>query len=154
MYTATRVEAASITECLTRDHQDLEVLLHRTHEAVRRGELAVARVCLAEFQGFLRYHLSIEEELVFPVVERTLHGAHRDMERLRRDHRAIDEHVSGMSAALVLGDLAAFAVQHLALVTLFAQHHERERQAMYPAIDRALDDVARRRIVEHLRVLL
>lgn len=144
----------TITECLKADHLRLDRLLDETFETVARGDLRGARVRFPEFARHLRDHMRFEEEFMFPIVERTICAAEGPICVMRRDHREIEDRLAGMQAALYLGDLAALRAEHEALVMTLENHNGREERVLYPAIDRVLDDAARARLVDDIRLHL
>lgn len=154
MLTAPPAIPGSITSCLKSDHDRLDRLLEETVSVLERRDLRALRLRFPELARQLRDHMRFEEEFMFPIVERTLCNAEGPTCVMRRDHQEIEDRLAGMTAALYLGDLAAFRDEHLALTLSLENHNGREERVLYPAIDRILDDDARARLVEDIRLHL
>jgi iron-sulfur cluster repair protein YtfE (RIC family) len=154
MLTSPREIPETITECLKADHDRLDRLLEETVAVLERGDLRGLRLRFPEFARHLRDHMRFEEDFMFPVVERTLCHAEGPICVMRRDHREIEDRLAAMAAALYLGDTTAFRDEHLALVMSLENHNGREERVLYPAIDHILDDAARARLVEEIRLHL
>jgi hemerythrin-like domain-containing protein len=143
----------SAAACLEADHARLDGLRALVLEAVEERELELAQVYLSQLSAVLRCHLRVEEDLVFPILERSVCHV-GPVCVLRREHRDLEDRLTAMSAALDLGDTCALLDEHQAFVELLENHRGREERLLYPAIDRILDPVARAQLVRHIRMLL
>jgi iron-sulfur cluster repair protein YtfE (RIC family) len=154
MLIAPRESPDTVTACLRSDHERLDRLLEEIESAGERRDLAGIELRFPAFARHLRDHMRFEEEYMFPVVEQALCSAEGPIAVMRHDHQEIEDRLAAMSAAIYLRDLAAFAAEHETLLWILSNHNGREERVLYPAIDRMLDDAARARMVEHIRLNL
>jgi hypothetical protein len=125
-------------------HDDLERALAAHQEALVGLDLARAAAHLATYDRLLRAHIAEEERYVLPTYAAKVPGA-ADIELYRGEHRRFEaflEELRERTAALgALADPRAAVVAVLdreaVLKNVLLHHDLRERNALYPALDRA-----------------
>jgi hemerythrin-like domain-containing protein len=131
---------------LLKCHTDLGTHLQRHLQATVLGDLASARASFHEFACLLHGHSLSEDELIFPAfVEAGLEEVGCNLELLSKEHtkirRLVQEAKDRIFAAEATLDadtrIAWIESMHL-LKEVLAHHDARERNALLPALDRAL----------------
>jgi hypothetical protein len=124
-------------------HEDLDRALAAHQEALVGLDLGRAAEALAEYDRLLRAHIREEEKYVLPLYESLVPGA-CDIDIYKGEHRRFEaflDELRGRVAALAGVDrprAAAVAIfDREAVLKQVLQHHDlRERNALYPALDR------------------
>ncbi len=131
-----------ISSYLTEDHRRCDHLLAACEAAVSAAAWAAADEAAAGFRDALLRHFALEEDVLFPEVERASPAAAGPTGVMRMEHRQmrylLDELVSAVRArdrAACLGNLETL---HL----LGQQHNVKEEGILYPLADDALTDSA------------
>jgi hemerythrin-like domain-containing protein len=137
-------------------HGRLEELFLRHQEALLELEVESAAERLQAFERELRAHMRVEEELLLPVYRRAgqipggpvefFTGEHRKMlEFLARFNTALDQ-LKERPADLTRRVLKLFDEQ-ATFKNLFLHHDLRERNILFPALDRVTTEEERRELL-------
>ncbi len=142
----------TITDALADDHRRLEDLRERAEDALRTGGRGEATSLFAEFDRGLRHHIRVEEELLFPALERES-GLRREFGPIGvmiAEHRAIE----GLLERLVRefsGEAAADGAPMGQLSAMLEAHDAKEEMVLYPMADRTIGAAERESIVAKIR---
>lgn len=141
----------SVTTYLAADHDRLDAILVEVCHEIEGGRAAAASARFGDFHRGLRRHIRIEEELVFPFFDLRSGMSGGPTAVMREEHRAIEQALVRMDAALVAGDDEAFRAGVVELRQVLGDHNEREERVLYPMTDRMLSDSERVVFVQRLR---
>ncbi len=144
------IESSTVTGWLTNDHDRLDVLLAEVSALVEDGDLARGRTCFREFDRGLERHLRLEEELLFPRLERLAATAAGVTRVLHDDHRTIARSAAVTRGAVERGDPAGFRAAVRAMLMVLRDHFAREEEALFPTMDRALGRSERAELVQRM----
>jgi hemerythrin-like domain-containing protein len=138
-------------------HEQLNELFLQHQEALLHAEIAMAAQRLREYERELLAHMQVEEELLLPVYERAGRIAGGPVEFFTGEHRRMREFLQRFAAALeeLKKDPAELSRR---LIRLFdeeavykqlAEHHDaRERNLLFPALDRVTSAEERRALLK------
>jgi len=141
----------TVMHYLADDHDRLDGLFADAVRLVEAGDHAMAGPTLASFVAGLVRHIRLEEEVLFPRFEHATGMVSGPTTVMRREHRLIENVLTGLTEALEAGDRAAFAALRGELLAILEPHNEKEEAVIYPMTDAALDDEARGLLVAELR---
>lgn len=135
---------------LLKSHTDLGSHLKQHLHATVLGDLEAARAAFLEFQVLLHGHSLSEDELIFPAfVDAGLEEIGCNLELLSKEHAKIRKLVKEAADRIFAADVELDAETRVAWVEslhllkeVLAHHDARERNALLPALDRALDPAA------------
>ena len=149
-YTAGRVEDAmeasaaveggfgSVTSYLACDHHRLDEALQSVSSAVGSGRFAEAASRCERFESDLLRHLSVEEELIFPVFEARSGLMNGPTEAMRSEHRQVRMALALMRRGLLQSDAIAYGDGVRFLESVLPDHNAKEEHILYPALDSLL----------------
>lgn len=132
--------SSHISKYLERDHERLENLL-KQYMAVRHEDFDRAAEYFQLFKEGLLRHMIWEEEILFPLFERTMGipGGGGPMRLIRIEHRMIETYLEQVHDQIKLRNpYADDAVRKLA--ETLEEHSRREERAFYPAFDQAIGE--------------
>jgi len=144
----------TITEALAADHRRLENLRERAEDALRTGGGGEAARLFAEFDRGLRHHIRVEEELLFPALERD-GGVRRDFGPIGvmlAEHRAIEgllERLAREFSGQAADDTPGAPMGQLS--AMLKAHDAKEEMVLYPMADRTIAEAERESIVARIR---
>jgi hemerythrin-like domain-containing protein len=126
----------TITSFLTEDHSRCDDLWTRTEDAVQaqRG----ARDAWNAFRTAIDRHFRMEEEALFPALERAVGGRFPPVGVMLMEHRQMRELFTQLDAAIAAGDVDEFSGLSQTLLIVMEQHNLKEQNILYPTADRAL----------------
>jgi iron-sulfur cluster repair protein YtfE (RIC family) len=142
-------DSTSITARLSADHARLDALLMDVCRMVTDGELERADYVFGDFYEGLLAHIALEEQILFPVFERTTGIFKGPTQVMRYEHDQIRTALGQMRSALDHFDAKAFEKGRRALTAILPSHDHKEERVLYPAMDRAIapaerEDILRR----------
>ncbi|MFN7974317.1 MAG: hemerythrin domain-containing protein [Acidobacteriota bacterium] len=118
------------------DHDRLDHLLEGFQQMLA-DKAPDAQRTFIELRTGLLHHIRVEEELLFPIVDRAPTPA-IPLERLRREHDAVKVALKDMAARLLEGaDVLPIALD---LQRVIGAHNSCEERLFYPAIDARLPE--------------
>ena len=131
--------AAGVGAYLRWDHLRLSLVFQRAIERARTGRWESARQAWAVYAEGMRRHLRLEEELVFPVLERKYsNGAPRITTPLRLQHHEIGTMVAETAEAIAAQDASRLVELADELLALLIGHERLEEEGVYPQCDHLL----------------
>ncbi|MHC4823063.1 MAG: hemerythrin domain-containing protein [Planctomycetota bacterium] len=141
---------------LLKSHTDLGTHLQRHLQATVLGDLSSARAAFHEFASLLHGHSLSEDEIIFPAfVEAGLEEIGCNLELLSKEHTKIrrlvqeaKDRINAADAALDADTRIAWVESLHLLKEVLAHHDARERNALLPALDRALSAEAAEELAE------
>ena len=147
--------AGTISEVLVHDHRRLEELRDRAGRALRTGNSGEAAGVFAQFDKGLRHHIRVEEELLFPALERE-GGLRRDFGPtgvMIAEHRTIEGLLERLAREFsgAAGTESAGAAAMDQLTAILEAHDAKEEMVLYPMADRVIGEAGRDSIVAKLR---
>lgn len=118
------------------DHQRCDALWAELEGA----DDAVVTARWKEFEGAMRRHFAMEEEVLFPAFEDAtgMHGA-GPTTVMRMEHAQMKGLLDQMRAAVERGDVQGALNQGDTLLMLVQQHNVKEESVLYPMADQALE---------------
>lgn len=140
-------------------HRRISELLLSHQEALLDLDLVRARVSFERFEAALRDHAGEEEELLLPVYARAGAVPGGAAELFRGEHRKMLEiaaRIAGALRGLEPGDpglrrrVLSLFDEEAVLKSLLAHHDERERNILYPTLDRVTTAAQRRELLSRL----
>jgi len=145
----------SVSSLLGVDHERLDGILGETKRHVGAGSRQEAARRFADFREGLERHIVLEEEVLFPVLEKltgmTDGGPTAVM---RAEHREI-RRLLGEVASILEGESEGDTVAPMAALTgILLAHNGKEERILYPMADRALADAPERsEVMDRVRAL-
>jgi hemerythrin-like domain-containing protein len=137
----------TIGECLGQDHRRIDKLLADLCAMVGDSELERADHSMGDFDAALRRHIRIEEDLLFPLVESRFAWP---VAMMKREHREIFGWTEELKDSLARLERGPASTALAELTQIFGQHHVKEEEILYPAIDRVLSADERRALLEQI----
>lgn len=130
----------TISTYLERDHRerDQQYLEAEQHASCGRWQEAGAE--FGAYRQALELHMTMEEKVVFPALERALGGNNGPTSVMRNEHAHLRQVAASMSAALAAQDSDLFFNQADMLRLLMRQHNLKEESILYPMAERVLAD--------------
>ena len=145
-------QAWSIADFMGAEHRRLDDLWKDCSQEMKARNPGRIQSCLAEYLMGLRYHIRIEEEILFPAFEART-GMHRAgptavMRREHREIRAVLERLAALARGQDCGTIAE-AVQDEGLdpSPLLISHDAKEDTVLCPMSDHILDQDERRDLI-------
>lgn len=125
---------------LERDHRerDQQYLQAEQHASCGRWDEAGAE--FDDYRQALELHMTMEEKVVFPALERALGGNGGPTSVMRNEHVHLRDVAARMSEALAARDSDLFFNQADMLRLLMRQHNLKEESILYPMAERVLAD--------------
>jgi hemerythrin superfamily protein len=144
--------AAGLGAYLRWDHVRLALLFQRAVDRARLDRWASARQSWALYSEGITRHLRIEEDVVFPVLEREYaNGTLRVTAPLRLQHREIVAGAAEIAEAIGAQDAPRLLEQADALSALLIGHERLEEEGVYPKCDHLLTAEERARMLDQIR---
>lgn len=146
----------TVSDYLHWDHRRLDALLEASQSFVSAGSCDRAAACFAEFRTGLVRHIRMEEEVLFPVFERsTGFGKEGPAAVMRAEHVEILHLLEEMWGCLAGPDTdpSRFGSLRMALLAVLGDHNEKEEHVVYPLTDRALLPGQRQDLVRRMQAV-
>ncbi len=132
----------TVNQYYTDDHEHLHAALRR-FQSLKAGEPGEAAAVFQAFKSDLERHILWEERILFRWYDQQLgHLRNCLTASLRRDHGQILGYLDEISRKLAQGNIAT-GDEEACLETLLQLHNQKEEQALYPAMDKILNDEQR-----------
>ncbi|MFP5390388.1 MAG: hemerythrin domain-containing protein [Gammaproteobacteria bacterium] len=128
----------TICEHLARDHAHCDQLFGQACADVRAGRWSEAGVSAAALAHALRFHLDVEEQLVFGAFDEAFCDAASPTRWLRIEHQRLLGVLVRVEHSVAARDGAAFFKHAATLRAMLQYHHEKEEAAFYPMAERVL----------------
>lgn len=123
----------------TADHRHCDELWAKVEAAADGGDPKEAAKALAEFDAAMRLHLEMEEEILFPAIERAMnmHGM-GPTQMMRMEHAQMRGVLDTMARAAATGAVDGVLDHGDTLMMLIQQHNLKEEGILYPMAERGL----------------
>lgn len=138
---------ATVSECLSADHDRLDLALLEVIKLVSARRFNDARPRLSSFAFELRRHIYLEDDLVYPRFEQLTGMIDGATVVMRDEHRAIEHHLAGMIDAAMRDDRDGFDAEQEAMVAVLSDHTAREEAQLYATLDARLPGADRDALV-------
>lgn len=145
----------SVTSLLEADHERLDGILAEVKQHVGAASHQQAAERFAAFREGLERHIVLEEEVLFPLLEKSTGvadaGPTAVMRTEHREIRSLLGEVDSLLGGRIEGDTLATMA---ALTGILVAHNGKEERILYPMTDRALADSPERSgVIERVRAL-
>lgn len=146
------VAPKSVTRVMQEHHQLLDELLALTRVAAENESFAQARQTLAWFRIEIDKHIRVEEQLLFPLLERATGSSGGSTSLRRAEHRHINAALDRIDLALAEGvDIDEEIIE---LMALLRAHDLKEEQMLHPLSERMVADDQQEALFEGANRLL
>lgn len=140
------------SEYLTWDHRRLDAILERVQAQVGGGDLAAAARLFGEFAAGLDHHIVMEEEVLFPLLEKRAPMAMGPTRVMRHEHVEIRRLLREITEALGAASADGFARAKAELEEVLGAHNMKEEHILYPMSDQTAGGASERaELVRHLQ---
>ena len=129
---------STIKDFLEADHVRCDRLFACVGEAVERGDWSWAGVAVEAFGAALSHHLRIEEELLFPALEKANANLAGPTTVMRTEHAHLRSIADAAIAALQAHDKDGFMAAADTMQIMNGQHNLKEESMLYPTADHVL----------------
>jgi DUF438 domain-containing protein len=129
---------SSISQYLEHDHQYCDDLYMQAEEHVAETRLAEGAAALQRFMLAFELHLTREEHLLFPELEKHLGSQGGPTAVMRMEHEQMRAILRQMLGAIEHADIDSFFDYADHLRMLMRQHNLKEENVLYPMADRIL----------------
>lgn len=132
--------ANSVAEYLGQDHRCLDAVFADVKRALAAWDLDSARAGFREFREGLERQMEVEEQVLFPCLERLAGtAAGGSIHAMRMEHGEIRRLLADVAACLEDVAEAGHATPVAELTARIYAHNGKEERIVYPAADRALE---------------
>lgn len=122
-------------------HEACDDLFVAVESAVAAGDWDRAEDQWTRFESSMREHFAIEEEILFPEVERCSGMTEGPTQVMRMDHDQMRALLDALASLVASRDQSGFLGQGETMMLMIQQHNMKEEQVLYPMADSVLDDV-------------
>jgi hemerythrin len=109
-----------------KEHSELDRLVEVLTETMSGGRMAAARAALEDLFEAMEAHLSVEEDVYFPLVEKLAHAHIPLLREARLAHLELRGNLEEMRDHLSQGELDAARRALVALLDRFREHEQTE----------------------------
>ncbi len=150
-FTARTPQPRTVNGYLGWDHRRMEGLLAQGSALAHGDDWAGAQAKLDAYADALLRHADVEGEILFPAYEKLSGGlADSPTAMMRHEHAEIRAAVHDLAHAAGQRDLAALQSAMDRLDAIAPEHHAKEEEILFPAMDEALQPADREALVERL----
>lgn len=140
----------TLSSYLAWDHAQIEAKLSDVKVLVDDGAIEDAEERVRDIRVRLLRHIRLEEQLVFPLLEKRTGRFSGPTVVMRHEHVRIQGELAEMNEALARRDRSAFTAASIRLDALLPSHNLKEERFLYPVIDASLADRERRELLLRL----
>lgn len=126
-----------VREFLGEDNRRLDSILRNAARLAHDGSFAAALRSFGEFRCGLARHIEMEEQVLFPALERLTGRSGGPTAVLKMEHLEIQRLIAAIGASLRAEDLAGVLDKLPELATRLEEHNAKEENVLYPTVDRA-----------------
>jgi hemerythrin-like domain-containing protein len=138
----------NILEYMSGEHERCDVLFANAEQAAAKGHWDEARKLFSDFAKELENHFTIEEQKLFPTVERAMGNTGGPIAVMRMEHSQMRELLENSIELIEQQDRDGFLGASETLLVLMQQHNMKEEQIVYPMTDRILGEDTRQVLSE------
>lgn len=128
----------TITQTLSAEHSYCDQLFTQTEEKVANKQWEQASTHFVAFKMAMERHFTMEERILFPVVEERTDQTTGPTAVMRMEHQQMRQVFDEMDRALTQQDSEQYLGLSETLLVLMQQHNAKEQQILYPMSDHIL----------------
>jgi len=128
----------TIPEYMTNKHEKCDEHFATAEQQVSKGNWEEANTAFNEFLNATERHFSMEEEVLFRHIERTMGDSGGPIAVMRMEHSQMRSLLQTMAETLEKKDKDGFLGDAETLLILMQQHNMKEEQIVYPMAERIL----------------
>ncbi len=128
----------TIAHTLSHDHSRCDQLFAKAEESVAKNDWERATTNFANFKAAMERHFTMEEEVLFPTVEKRIGQQIGPTQVMRMEHQQMRQVFSDMEESLTQQDSDEYLGLSETLLMLMQQHNGKEEHMLYPLSDRVL----------------
>lgn len=135
----------SIARKFLEDHAQMDELMER-YRKYKEIDIEQAARYFSDFVRLLKHHMSVEDEIVFPVFDSRCQKPMAGLtETLRAQHKHIITHLAAIQSKLLRNDMNT-EVEEVSLMRALTEHEKDEDSGLYPVLDQILTEGEQRMI--------
>ena len=124
---------AGLADFFTQDHQDCDTRWAELEEQLDSADEATAQKLWQAFEGGMRRHLAMEEDILFPAFDsRSGMGGGGPTAMMRMEHQQMRGLLDQIGASIASGDTEEALDIGDTLLMLIQQHNIKEEGMLYP----------------------
>lgn len=133
-----------------RDHERLDKVFKDYLDAKRKDPVT-AKKLFSEFKYGLIRHIAWEEDTLFNIFENKMSMNNGPTTVMRQEHELINDCLKKINHKLENNDFNNDEIE-LELLSQLKVHNEKEEFILYPSIDRCLNDIELKKILDQFRM--
>lgn len=141
-----------ISEYMSSDHHRCDNLFATAEEAAESGDWQKITDDLKVFLGSMHHHFAMEEDVLFPAIEKHIGMSMGPTQIMRMEHKQMRQLFDALTHAVENRDKDDYLGQTETLLVLMQQHNLKEEQILYRMADDVLENDATQ-IIGHLKAL-
>lgn len=130
----------SILDYMTKQHGKCDEHFATAELQVSKGNWQEANATFNEFVNMTERHFTMEEQVLFRHIERTMGSSGGPVAVMRMEHSQVRELLKNMTELFEQKDRDGFLGAAETLLILMQQHNMKEEQILYPMAERILGD--------------
>lgn len=127
-----------ISEYMSTDHHRCDDLFATAEEAAASGDWEKIAGELKTFLDSMRHHFAMEEDVLFPAIEKHIGMSMGPTQIMRMEHQQMRQLFEALALAVEKRDKDDYLGQADTLLVLMQQHNLKEEQILYRMADDAL----------------
>ncbi len=128
----------TIVQTLSQDHSRCDQLFAKAEESVAKTDWKRANTDFANFRAAMERHFTMEEEVLFPTIEKRAGQRIGPIRVMRMEHQQMREVFVEMEESVTQQDSDEYLGLSETLLMLMQQHNGKEEHMLYPLSDRVL----------------
>jgi len=140
----------TISEYMSSDHHRCDDLFATAEEAAASGDWEKIAGELKTFLESMRRHFAMEEDILFPAIEKHIGMSMGPTQIMRMEHQQMRQLFDALAQAVEKRDKDDYLGQTDTLLVLMQQHNLKEEQILYRMADEALASDAAQ-MIAHLK---
>ena len=138
-------EYSTISEVMLKHHYRIDKLFHELDNEINQKSESFPDT-FYKFKGELEKHFFIEEKAIFQLCNSENEESNEIREQLLKEHNILRSKLDTMEIELITkGEIDIYGFRKLLL-----KHKDFENQIFYPRVDRELDGLKKKQILERL----
>ncbi|MDH5631896.1 MAG: hemerythrin domain-containing protein [Gammaproteobacteria bacterium] len=126
------------SDMMTANHKECDEVFAAVEAAAEKQDWPGLEYTLDRFVRLMQKHLAMEEEVLFPALEKAMSMAAGPISVMRSEHEQMRELFAQLEQLLEARDRDGLLGTSETLLILMQQHNAKEEQVLYPMIDRVL----------------
>lgn len=142
----------SILEYMTNEHAKCDAHFATAEQQVSKGNWQEANAIFDDFANAIERHFMMEEQVLFPYIERTMGNSGGPVAVMRMEHSQMRDLLKILTEMFEQKDREGFLGTSETLLILMQQHNMKEEQILYPMAERILAD-GQEQVIEEMENL-